>query len=338
MAKLQSPATARRGELWMRIVATSCFIRFEDMSKSGRSISVRAGRLEFHKINTAKFDLRDTYHFILTLTWPKFAALVLAIYVLINLVFAGLYVLGGRCIAELPPGSFSEAFFFSVETMATVGYGHMYPDTLYGHCITTVEIVFGMFGMAVTTGVIFIRFSRATAKILFSKCVVISPFDGIPTLMLRVANLRHIAMAEAEFRLMLFRNERIQEEEENVRRFYPLKLQFDRIIAFPVVLTLRHVIDESSPLYGMTQEDMVKSDTRLMASIVCIDTVIPAPVQSANDYSYEDILWNRRFAEIYSATPDGRLTVDYSRIHDTEEVEMVSRAPRAGNGAATDFR
>jgi inward rectifier potassium channel len=303
------------------------------MSKSGRSISVRAGRLEFVKINTAKFDLRDTYHLILTLTWPQFAALVLAIYILINLVFAGLYVLGGRCIAELPPGSFPEAFFFSVETLATVGYGHMYPDTFYGHCITTVEIVLGMFGMAVITGVIFIRFSRATAKILFSKCAVISPFDGVPTLMLRVANLRHIVMAEAEFRVMLFRDERIQEEEEPVRRFYPLKLQFDRIIAFPVALTVRHTIDESSPLYGMTPEDLMRSDTRLMASIVCIDTVIPAPVQSATDYSYDDILWNRRFVEIYSETPDGRFTVDYSRIHDTEEVQIVARAPRAGNGA-----
>lgn len=288
------------------------------MSKNGRSVTVRAGRLEFQKINTAKFDLRDTYHFILTLTWPQFAALVLTIYVLVNLLFAGLYALGGRCIAELPPGSFFDAFFFSVETLATVGYGHMYPDTFYGHCLTTIEIVFGMFGMAVVTGVIFVRFSRATARILFSKCAVISPFDGVPTLMLRVANLRHIAMAEAEFKVMLFRDERIQEG-EHVRRFYPLKLQFDRMIAFPVALTLRHVIDESSPLYGMTPEDFVKSDTRLMASIVCIDTVIPAPVQSATDYSYEDILWNRRFVEIYSETSDGRFTVDYSRIHDTEE-------------------
>jgi inward rectifier potassium channel len=243
--------------------------------------------------------------------------LVLAVYILINLVFAVLYLLGGRCIAELPPGSFSEAFFFSVETLATVGYGHMYPDTFYGHCVTTAEIVIGMFGMAVITGVIFVRFSRPTARILFSKCAVISPFDGVPTLMLRVANMRHIIMAEAEFRVMLMRDEPIQEE-ESVRRFYALKLQFDRIIAFPVVLTLRHVIDESSPLYEMTPEDLKKSDTRLMASVVCIDTVIPAPVQSATDYSYDDILWNRRFVEIYTETPDGRLTVDYSRIDDTE--------------------
>src|SRR5262245_14119389 len=231
------------------------------MSKSNRSIAVRAGRLEFHKINTSKFDLRDTYHFILTLTWPQFATLVLAIYILINLAFAGLYVLGGRSIAELPPGSFPDAFFFSVETLATVGYGHMYPDTFYGHCVTTAEIVVGMFGMAVITGLIFVRFSRPTARILFSKCAVISPFDGIPTLMLRVANMRHISMAEAEFRVMLFRDELIQEG-ETVRRFYPLKLQFDRMIAFPVALTLRHHIDESSPLFGMTQKDLQSSDTR----------------------------------------------------------------------------
>jgi inward rectifier potassium channel len=292
------------------------------MSKSGRTVSVRAGRLEFVKINAAKFDFRDTYHLVLTLSWPWFAAFVLAVYVLINLVFAGLYSLGGRCIAELPPGSFPEAFFFSVETLATVGYGHMYPDTFYGHCVTTVEIVIGMFGMAVITGVIFIRFSRATARILFSKCAVISLFDGVPALMLRVANLRHVAMAEAEFRVMLFRDEPIQEGEV-VRRFYPLKLQFDRMIAFPVALTLRHVIDESSPLYGMTPKDLENSDTRLAASVVCIDTVIPAPVQSATDYSYEDILWNRRFVEIYTETPDGRLIVDYGRIHDTEETGTV---------------
>jgi inward rectifier potassium channel len=276
--------------------------------------------LEFVKINAAKFNLRDTYHLILTLTWPQFAALVLAVYVLINLVFAVLYSLGGRCIAELPPGSFSDAFFFSVETLATVGYGHMYPDTLYGHWVTTVEIVIGMFGMAVITGLIFIRFSRPTARILFSKCAVISPFNGVPTLMLRVANQRHIPMAEAEFRVILFRDETTKEK-VTVRLFYPLKLQFDRMIAFPVALTLRHVIDETSPLYGMTSEDLKNNDTRLMASIVCIDTVIPAPVQSATDYSHNDILWNRRFVEIYTEASDGRLTVDYGRIHDTEEVE-----------------
>ena len=255
---------AQNSRLWVPVTFD---ISSSGMSKRDRSISVRAGHLEFVKINVAKFHFRDSYHFVLTLTWPRFAALVLAVYVLINLVFASLYVLGGRCIAELPTGSFYEAFFFSVETLATVGYGHMYPDTFYGHLVTTLEIVVGMFGMAAITGLIFVRFSRPTARILFSKCAVISPFDGVPTLMLRVANQRHVPMAEAEFRVMLFRNEPTKEE-PSVRRFYPLKLQFDRMLAFPVALTLRHVIDESSPIYGKNPEDLKNSDTRLMASIV----------------------------------------------------------------------
>ena len=120
----------------------------------------------------------------------EFAGVVLGIYVLINLCFATLYLLGGRCIAELAPGSFSDAFFFSVETLATVGYGHAYPDTLYGHCIVTLEIMVGLFGLAVMTGLIFVRFSRPTAQIKFSNVAVVAPFDGFPTLMIRLANLR----------------------------------------------------------------------------------------------------------------------------------------------------
>jgi inward rectifier potassium channel len=180
------------------------------MKRSSAPIAVRVGHREFVKVNATKYDWRDIYQLILTLSWPQFAGLVLGIYVLINLCFATLYVLGGRCIAELPSGSFSDAFFFSVETLATVGYGHAYPDTLYGHCVTTLEIMVGLFGLAVMTGLIFVRFSRPTARIMFSNVAVVAPFDGFPTLMLRLANLRHHAMVEAEFRL-LFYAQRIDE-------------------------------------------------------------------------------------------------------------------------------
>jgi inward rectifier potassium channel len=131
-----------------------------------------------------------------------------------------------------------------------VGYGTC-TQTPSTATVTTAEIVVGMFGMAAITGLIFVRFSRPTARLLFSKCAVISPFDGVPTLMLRVANQRHIAMAEAEFRVMLFRNEPTKEE-ASVRRFYPLKLQFDRMIAFPVALTIRHLT--KAVTYGMTSK------------------------------------------------------------------------------------
>src|ERR1051325_3391847 len=221
--------------------------------RNSRGVVVHVGQFEFLKINTGKRDWRDAYHWILSLTWPQFAVLISGAYLSINLLFAVLYYLGGDCIAEIVPGSFSEDFFFSVQTLATVGYGHMYPRTLYGNIVTTIEIMVGMFGLAVMTGLIFIRFSRPRARIEFTKNLVIGPFNGQPTLMLRVANLRHYSMAEAEFRVMFMQDELLKEG-QTFRRFHTLKLHFDRLITFPVVLTLLHTIDETSPLRGMTAE------------------------------------------------------------------------------------
>ena len=286
------------------------------MKRSSTPITMRVGHREFIKVNATKYDWRDIYHFILTLSWPQFAGLVLGIYVFINLCFAMLYLLGGRCIAGLVPGSFSDVFFFSVETLATVGYGHAYPDTLYGHCVATLEIMVGLFGLAVMTGLIFVRFSRPTARIKFSEVAVVAPFNGFPTLMIRVANLRHHAMVEAEFRLLVGRSE-LTREGEDVRRFYPLRLQFDHLINFPAALTLRHVIDETSPLFGLTPQDFKLADSRMLTSVVCVDPVIQAPIQSQTEYLCEQIAWNRRFAEIYSEDSVGRYTVDYSKFHDT---------------------
>jgi inward rectifier potassium channel len=297
------------------------------MKRRRRHIRVRAGQFEFVKLNAEKFDWRDTYHFILTLTWPGFAGVVFGIYLLINLVFATLYVLNPHAIAEMAPGSFSDAFFFSVETLATVGYGHMYPVTFYGHLIAMFEIIVGMFGLAVITGLIFVRFSRPTARIRFSKTAVIAPFDGVANLMLRVANLRHQAMVEPEFRMILLRNT-VTAEGDEVRRFRSLKLDFDHLIAFPAVLTVRHRIDEESPLYGLTANDFQQQDIRIITSIVGVDTVIVAPVQSFGDYNYDQIEWNRRFVEIYDQNEAGDWTVDYGRIDETESVAPIQNPPK----------
>src|SRR6202047_50369 len=261
------------------------------MRRRPRNILVRSGQFELVKLNVKEFDLRDTYHLILTLTWPGFAGVVFGIYLLINVFFAILYMLNPRAIAEMAPGSFFGAFFFSVETLATVGYGHMYPETFYGHLIAMVEIMAGMVGSAVITGLIFVRFSRPTARMHFSKVAVIAPFDGSPNLMIRVANLRHQAMVEPEFRMILLRSV-VTAEGDEVRRFRSLKLEFDRLIAFPAVLTVRPRIDETSPLFGMTPEDFQQQDIRIIASIVGVDTVIVAPVHSFGDYNYEQLEWN----------------------------------------------
>jgi inward rectifier potassium channel len=292
------------------------------MRRKPRKIRVRAGQFEFVKLNAKKVDWRDTYHFILTLTWPGFAGLIFSSYLLINVVFAALYMLDAHAVAEMPAGSFLHAFFFSVETLATVGYGHMYPDSVYGHLISMFEIMVGMFGLAVITGLIFVRFSRPTARIHFSKVAVIAPFDGVPNLMIRVANLRHQAMVEPDFRMILLRST-ITAEGEDVRRFRSLTLDFDHLITFPAVLTVRHRIDEESPLFGLTPEDFQQQDIRIVASIVGVETVIVAPVQGFVDYNYDQIQWNRRFVEIYGQNEEGEWTVDYGRIDETEEVAVA---------------
>ena len=291
------------------------------MKRKPRHITVRTGQFEFVKLNAKKFDWRDAYHLVLTLSWPQFALFLFCVYVVINFLFAVLYLLGPDSVGEMSPGSFFDAFFFSVETLATVGYVHMYPASFYGHLVTMLEIMVGMFGLAVVTGVIFVRFSRPTARIHFSKGLVISSFDGVPTLMLRIANLRHQAMVEAHFHMILVRTD-ITVEGEEIRRFIPLKLTFDHLIAFPVALTLRHRMDETSPLYGMTAEDFLRWDVRIIASIVAVDTVIPAPIQSSVDYNHDQVQWGYRFVEIYQENEEHQWTVDYGKIDETEEVPL----------------
>ena len=153
--------------------------------------------------------------------------------------------------AALADSWFFDYFFFSVQTLATVGYGHMYPQTLYGHIVSTVEIMTGIFLLAAMTGLIFVRFSRPMARVVFSNSIVIAPLNGKPTLMVRIGNENQHSMVEAEFRVMFSRDEPLLEGGE-FRYFYVLKLHFDRLTVFPAALTLRHTIDETSPLFGAT--------------------------------------------------------------------------------------
>ena len=294
-------------------------------AKPASNVTSSSG-ITFHKLNTKRWEWRDTYHWLLTLRWAQFSLFVLGMYLAINLLFSFCYYFSPHSIAGVEPLSWADSFFFSVETLATVGYGHMYPGTLAGHLVATIEIMIGMFGMAIITGLIFIRFSRPIARIVFSNSLVLATFNGQPALMFRVANLRDQAMAEAEFRLMLMRDEPTTEG-ESFRRFYPLSLQFDRLILFPAIITIRHIIDEHSPLHGLTVADMERDESRFSASIVCIDTVIPAPVQSHYGYTWRDIRQNHRFVEVYNEIDANALTVDYGRIHSTESIPRPGLAP-----------
>jgi inward rectifier potassium channel len=292
------------------------------MRRPRAPIAFRSGSVEFLKINAAPRDWHDGYHWVLSLKWPQFALFLVVSYIAINLVFATLYVIGDG-IADLRPHSFPAAFFFSVETLATVGYGHNYPATLYGHVVVTVEIFLGMIWLAVITGLIFVRFSRPTARVLFSRNILIGNHHGHPSIMFRVANLRHTSMADARFRLGFSRDETVVEGEQ-VRRFYALKVYPEHMIRFPAALTIRHTIDEDSPLYGETAESLAECDAFFVASVVSMETVMAAHVQSQQDYTYDEIRWGERFVDIYEEREDGKLQVDYGRIHDTEPVPSPS--------------
>ncbi len=289
------------------------------MKRPPKPILLRSERMDFLKLNAETNEWRDLYHRLLSLSWPKFSAWIVATYLGLNLVFAALYAVGGECIAGVTPGSFWDGFFFSVQTLATVGYGHLYPQDLYGNIVTTVEIMIGLFLFAVMTGLIFVRFSRPIARVLFSNSVVIAPFNGHPALMLRVGNLRQSSLVEAEFKIMFSRDEPI-EDDPSFRHFYNLKLAFDRLITFPAALTLRHIIDETSPLFGVTFESLSESRAYFSASVVGIEAVMSAAVQAQKDYSWRDVRFGERFVDIYTPHGDGKLVVDYARIHETHPV------------------
>src|ERR1051326_7810505 len=273
-------------------------------------VSIRSGQVEFVKVETDAWRWRDVYRWLLGLRWPQFAAFV-----------ARLYSFQQDSIAGSTGGHrFFDCFFFSVQTLATVGYGHMYPQTLYGHIISTVEIMTGLFLLAVMTGLIFVRFSRPIARVVYSNSIVITSLNGKPTLMVRIGNENQHSMVEAEFRIMFSRDEALLEGGD-FRYFYVLKLHFDRLTLFPAALTLRHTIDENSPLFGATAETLTACRALFIVSVIGIDPVIAASVQTQKDYSWRDIQFGNRFVEIYTDHGEGRLTVDYGRLHDTEPAQ-----------------
>ncbi len=290
------------------------------MRRKPSHVSIQAGQVEFVKVNTDAWRWRDVYRWLLGLSWPRFAAFVAIVYIGLNLLFASLYSLQQDSIAGSTGGHwFFDCYFCSIQTLATVGYGHMYPQTLYGHIISTIEIMTGVFLLAVMTGLIFVRFSRPIARVVFSQSIVIAPLNGRPTLMVRVGNENQHSMVEAEFRIMFSRDELLLEGGD-FRYFYVLKLHFDRLTVFPAALTLRHTIDEKSPLFGATPESLEASRVLFLVSVVGIDPVIAAPVQIQKDYSWHDIRFGERFVDIYTELEPGRLSVDYGRLHDTEPV------------------
>lgn len=283
--------------------------------------SRRAQRLPPVERITDRRDWRlDFYHRLLTMSWLALFLLLAAGYIVFNLVFAGLYLLQDGSIANARPHSFADAFFFSVQTMPTVGYGAMRPATTYANLVMTGEVLLGMTGLAVATGLVFARFSRPTARVMFSKVAVVAPYDGVPSLMFRAANQRHNQILEAQVSVMLLRDE-TSEEGVSMRRFHDMRVARPHTPMFALSWTVIHPIDEESPLYGESRESLSRAHAQVVVSIVGIDETFSQTVHARHSYDADEIHWNRRFADIVGATTDGRRSIDYRRFHDTVEIE-----------------
>jgi inward rectifier potassium channel len=266
---------------------------------------------------------RDPYHLLLTIPWTGFLFLIAVAYIATNAVFALAYLAGGNCIENARPGSFLDVFFFSVQTLASIGYGAMYPKTIYANIIVTIEAMAGLMGIAVMTGLAFARFSRPTARVLFSRVAVITPHDGEPTLMFRTANQRRNLILEAQMRVYMMRDE-MTVEGDYIRRIYDLKLRRNQSPSFTLTWLAMHTIDEYSPLFGMTTESLVQTNTTLVVSVSGIDETVAQVVHARHTYGATDILWNYQFVNIMHDTEDGHRYIDYQGFHDVLALDELS--------------
>jgi inward rectifier potassium channel len=260
----------------------------------------------------------DISHRSMTASWPAFIAGAAVVFIAFNAAFALLYWLGDQPISNVPGGAYIDFLYFSIETLSTAGYGDMHPQTHYGHFIATVELFTGIFSMSLMTGLIFARFSRPHARLLFAEHPVISHHEGKPTLMIRLANERQNIIANVTARLWLFKDI-VTPEAQALRRFYELPLERRESPALALSWTLYHVLDEKSPLHGMTAEDLEAATISLVLVVSGYDVVAAQTVHARKSYDYPDIRFGHRYADILGTTDDGRLRIDYGRFHQTFE-------------------
>ena len=260
----------------------------------------------------------DISHRCMTASWPAFIGGAALVFVAFNAVFAVFYWIGNQPIANVPGGAYIDYLYFSIETLSTAGYGDMHPQTHYGHFVAAVELFTGIFSMSVMTGLVFARFSRPSARLLFAENPVISSHEGKPTLMVRFVNERHNIIGNAAAKLWLMRNE-VSLEGGTIRRFYELPLVRDEHPALALSWTLYHVIDQASPLYGMSADEVAASDVSLVVVVSGYDVVAAQTVHARKSYDHPDIRFGHRYADILDRAEDGRLRIDYGKFHETVE-------------------
>ncbi len=303
--------------------------------RRAHSMRIRGSSIDLRKTGVRRFDMSDPYHFAVTISWGGFALVMLGCLLAINVVFAALYLAEPGAVLNLAPKDVFSAFFFSLETLATVGYGEMAPASLYGHAVAGLEIVVGMTFTAIMTGLLFVRFSKPQARILFADKMVVTTHNGRPTLMLRIANGRLSMLTHASAKIGVLLAE-TTDEGQLYRSVHDLLLVRSEIPLFPLTWTLMHVLDAASPLHGAGPRELEALDARFFLAVEARDTGLGARVQDIRDFGYDDVVFGMRYADIVSREDAGPTIADLAQISALESETSPRRAKgaRASGGMA----
>ncbi len=283
----------------------------------------RDGSFNVHRRGLSFLRSLNLYHWLITIPWTAFFILIALSYLLANVLFAFAFLLCGpgalQGIGEPVMNSrFLEAFFFSVQTVATIGYGGVTPHGLAANVIVTFEVLVGLLGFALATGLLFARFSRPNAKILFSRNAIVAPYRGITALEFRIANARTSQLINVEATVSMSRLETIAGKP--YRKFYELALERKMVVFFPLHWVVVHPIDDASPLSGVTKEQFEASDAEILILLTAVDETFSQAVHARTSYKPTDVLWNVKFADIFLHSRDQRIAVDVRKISDVQKV------------------
>ncbi|MGH7023598.1 MAG: ion channel [Caulobacteraceae bacterium] len=258
---------------------------------------------------------RDAYHVLLTIPLWAFLAVMAAAYLAINTVFALLYLADPGGVVNARPGNFADHFFFSVQTMASVGYGVIWPRSLYANLVMTLECFVGLFNLAIAAGLMFARISRPTARIMFSNIAVVAPFDGVPALMFRAANQRRNLVVEAEVSVSLV-SDVVTVEGIAMRRFSDLPVLRARSPLFFLTWQVIHAIDDASPLRGETAQSLLAKRAEILVVMKGTDETFVSTIHARTSYTPDQIRWGRPLADIFEEDETGRRVINFTRFHD----------------------
>lgn len=278
----------------------------------------------FNVVKTGRrWSLRDSFQYLVTLSWRNFLLLIVAVFVVVNLLFACLYVgIGVEYIVGANPNlsALENAFFFSVQTLTTIGYGHLVPKGALMNIAVCLEAIIGLLSFALATGLMYARFSRPTARIKFSKSMLVAPYKDGMSLQFRLANMRKNVLMDAEIRVLLTLTK--QYGDEFKRQFYQLDLETERITFFPLSWTVVHPITAESPVYGFKREDFEAHESEILISFKAFDDAYSETIYDRYSYTFREMKWNKQFEPAFTFTPQGITKLDLNKIDVFKKVQV----------------